>query len=482
MIEPNGVRPPSLSKVVGRMGLFTLSFGGMVGSAWIVILGQWLDQAGPLGAILGLSAAAALMIVVSFAYAELGSRMPAAGGEIVYALETFGLTPAFFTGWVLTVPFVVVTAFEGIALTWIVSIMIPGFANQAIYHVLGRPVTGAQLLVGAACILVIAGQNYRGVRNAVTVQNCLTIGFFVVALSVLGLALCLGHVSNLYPLVREGAGISWRVGAFSIFATGLVWFAGFQAVPQLMEERAETVSYRAIAAVMALSVAVAGAFYGLAILAVSMAKPWPTLLGAPMATIAALQDLLPGGLLAKVVLWAGALAVLKAWNSTFTVAVRTVFVQARAGFFPRGLAAVHPRYKSPFVAIVAVAVVNMAGVALGAGAITPLINVGGICIGVVMIVAVLALLVARLREPGEAPPYGMPGGLFGVILALIAILFMGGAAMIAPFLSEPGRFPMGWALLLAWMALGRLVWMIRRPALIERSLADTRARLDAGGP
>ncbi|MDR3514015.1 MAG: hypothetical protein P4L73_20450, partial [Caulobacteraceae bacterium] len=85
MTQDRAAPPPALSRVVGKLGLFTLSFGGMVGSAWIVILGQWLDQAGPLGAILGLTAAAAVMIVISLAYAELASRMPAAGGEIVYA-------------------------------------------------------------------------------------------------------------------------------------------------------------------------------------------------------------------------------------------------------------------------------------------------------------------------------------------------------------------------------------------------------------
>lgn len=477
MTQDRAAPPPALSRVVGKLGLFTLSFGGMVGSAWIVILGQWLDQAGPLGAILGLTAAAAVMIVISLAYAELASRMPAAGGEIVYALEVFGVTPAFFTGWVLIVPFVAVTAFEGVALTWLVSLLAPGLADWEVYSVLGKPVTVAQLVVGAVCVGLIALQNYRGVRNAVALQNGLTIGFLAVATSAMALALLLGHPANLLPLVRRDGAQSWQLGALTIFSTGLVWFAGFQAIPQMMEERSRSTSGRSIAAVMALSVAAAAAFYVLAILAVSMAKPWPTLIGAPMATIAALQDLLPGGILAKVVLVAGALAVLKAWNSTFTVAARAVFVQARAGFLPGALAAVHPRFHSPFMAIFAVAIANLAGVALGTGAIAPLINVGGTCIGAVMIVAMAALLVLRLRRTSPPPAYGMPGGLVGVLAALAGIVVLGGAACLAPFLESPGRLPLDRALLGCWMILGVLVWMSRRRALLGLSVAEAQARL-----
>jgi amino acid transporter len=468
---------PGLSKVVGKVGLFTLSFGGMVGSAWIVILGQWLDKAGPLGAILGLFAGAAVMIVVALNYAELAARMPAAGGEVVYAFEVFGIMPAFFTGWILLVPFVAVTAFEGIALTWMVSVLVPGFANQAVYHVFGRDVTVAQLLIGALGMALIAGQNYRGVRSAVGVQKALTIGFFVIALSVMGYALLRGHPANLQPLVREGGAVSWQAGTLAIFSTGLVWFAGFQAVPQMMEERSDAVSPRSIAHIMALSVAVAAAFYALVIVAVSMAKPWVSLLNAPMATVAALQDLAPGGILAKVVLGAGALAVLKAWNSTFTVAVRTVFVQARAGFLPGALAVVHPTRHSPYLAVLAVAAFNLVGVALGPGAIEPLLSVGAICIAIVMIVALTALLVIRLRGASPAPAYGVPCGLAGVVAGFVGIVFLGGVAIYEPLTKSQGGLPGDWVLLIVWILLGTGVWLAKGRRLRGQPLADVRARL-----
>jgi amino acid transporter len=229
--------------------------------------------------------------------------------------------------------------------------------------------------------------------------------------------------------------------------------------------------------VMALPIVVAAAFYTLVIMAVAMARPWVSLLGTPMATVAALQYLAPGGLLAKVVLGAGALAVLKAWNSTFTVAVRTLFVQARAGFLIPGLASVHPTRHSPWVAVLVVAAVNLAGVALGQGAIMPLLNMSAICIAIVMIVAVLSLLLLRLRSASPAPGYSVPGGLIGVVAGFVGIGFLGGVAIYEPLAGDRGRLPVDFMLLIAWIILGAGVWLAKARRLRAMPSADLRAIL-----
>ena len=51
---------------------------------------------------------------------------------------------------------------------------------------------------------------------------------------------------------------------------------------------------------MVLAIAVAAAFYAVAILSVAMAKPWPSLLHENLVTAAALHDLLPGGILSTI--------------------------------------------------------------------------------------------------------------------------------------------------------------------------------------
>jgi hypothetical protein len=51
-------------RVIRPRGFFALSFGSMVGSGWIILLGEWLRRAAPGGAMLALLAGGALMALI----------------------------------------------------------------------------------------------------------------------------------------------------------------------------------------------------------------------------------------------------------------------------------------------------------------------------------------------------------------------------------------------------------------------------------
>lgn len=52
---------------------------------WIIILGDWLREAGPLGSILGFAIGAIVIMIIGLCYAEMVTLMPISGGEIAYA-------------------------------------------------------------------------------------------------------------------------------------------------------------------------------------------------------------------------------------------------------------------------------------------------------------------------------------------------------------------------------------------------------------
>src|SRR5580692_4809116 len=106
----------ALRTAIGRGGFFSLAFGAIVGSGWVVVLGDWLTSAGPGGATLGFLAGALVMVLIALCYGELAARSSVAGGEFLFTLETFGRFPAFLVGWFLTLYSVAVCAFEAIAL------------------------------------------------------------------------------------------------------------------------------------------------------------------------------------------------------------------------------------------------------------------------------------------------------------------------------------------------------------------------------
>jgi len=118
--------------VVGRGGFFALSFGSIVGSGWIVLLGEWLRLAAPAGALLALLAGGMLMAAIGLCYAELAARMPRAGAELRYVADTLGPRVAFPVGWFLTLFLVAICAFEGTALPWLLGLLLPVRAARCI--------------------------------------------------------------------------------------------------------------------------------------------------------------------------------------------------------------------------------------------------------------------------------------------------------------------------------------------------------------
>jgi len=117
------------------------------------------------------------------------------------------------------------------------------------------------------------------------------------------------------------------------------------------------------------------------------------------------------------------------------------------------------------------------GVALGQGAIMPLLNMSAICIAIVMIVAVLSLLLLRLRSALPAPGYSVPGGLIGVVAGFIGIGFLGGVAIYEPLAGDRGRLPVDFMLLITWIVLGAGVWLAKARRLRAMPRADLQAIL-----
>src|ERR1051326_508641 len=118
---------PALQKTIGSWQFFTLSFAAIVGVGWIVVLGGWLRQSGPIGAVIAFLLASVAMMLVGLCYAELVTTLPVSGGEIAYAYEIFGLRTSFVTGWFLALVYVATATFEAISAGWIAAVLFPAF-------------------------------------------------------------------------------------------------------------------------------------------------------------------------------------------------------------------------------------------------------------------------------------------------------------------------------------------------------------------
>jgi basic amino acid/polyamine antiporter, APA family len=439
--------------VIRPAGFFALSFGSMVGSGWIILLGDWLKRAAPGGALLALLAGGALMALVGTCYAELAGRLPRAGGEFLYALAGLGRAAAFIVGWFLTLFFVSLCAFEATALAWLVTELLPAARGATLYRILGEPVTAEGLilgLIGASSICVL---NLRGVRASVSFQRLVTFTFIAVMFGLIVAGLALGTPRNLQPLF-DPPDAHPLTGAFWIFAMCAMLLNGFQSALYVIEDRAPDVSVRGATLSMVLGIVAAAVFYGAIVLAAGSMMPWRKILSADLPAVAAFDVLSPStGIIGKIILCVSIASLAKTWNALMLMASRILLAQANAGVVPAAFAVLNQRTGAPSNAILFVTFVSVAGMLLGKGALIPIINMATICVALILVLSLVILLKLRREQP-RPTGYAVPGGVPVILVCVTGTALMAGSAFAGPLLQSPGHIPLEWKLMAAWAALG----------------------------
>jgi amino acid transporter len=162
---PTTAPPPKLAEELRARQFFTLAFGAIIGVGWVVVIGEWLRLAGPMGVVLSFLAGGAVMLLVGLCYAEMATLLPVSGGEVAYAFASFGIEASFAAGWLLTLAYVATTAFEAISVGWILSALLPGL-----------DIPGGDLAIGLGGMALLTLLNYRGAKGAAALQDVLTWG------------------------------------------------------------------------------------------------------------------------------------------------------------------------------------------------------------------------------------------------------------------------------------------------------------------
>ncbi len=448
---------------IGRLGYFALAFGGIVGSGWVVVLGEWLGAAGPGGAALAFAAGGLAMALICACYAELTARMPHTGAEFVYVRASLGPIAGFLVGWFLLLNFIGLAAFEGTALVWLLSAMMPSIEGASLYHVLGQPVRVGGLVVSMGGIVLLAWLNGRGSGATVIFQKVMTYGFLVFALILIGLGLSLGDLSNARPLFQTGqdGAPDWS-GVFWVFSLGILFLNGFQGAAQVAEERAHGVSLRAVAGTMVAAVVAATLFYILVIFAVAASTPWRETVAAGLPTAHAFGALIPSApWLADMVIVIAIASLLKTWNVIFIIGARLVVALARDGFLPPVFARLNAR-SAPSLAVAIFAAVAALAVLLGPGAIMPILNLCAMCLAVTFVLLLIVLLKERAAG-GAEPEFRVPGNALPIVIALLLVVTMGSAAAVMPLLRAKGM-PIEWLLMAGWAAVGLVLILWSRGA------------------
>lgn len=456
--------------------LFALAFGSMIGVGWVTALGSWLEQAGPLGAVLAFGAGGALMLCIGLCYAELAPMIPVAGGEVAWAYRAHGTGRAFLVGWFLALGYVSVSAFEAISVGRVAAYLLPELdRGEALYHVAGAPVLRGHLALALLGTALITGLNYFGVAHAARFQKWLIAAFLLLTAVFVAAALVAGEASHLQPLLRgpgPGAAIG---GGLAVFVTVPFWFVGFDVIPQGAEEAAESLPARRLGWLILASIVGATLFYAALILAVAAVGPWPEIARDALPTARAFELAFRSPLLSALVLVAALIGLLTSWNGFFLAGSRVLFCLGRARILPARLGATHPRHGTPHQAVLLVGCVTLLAPLLGRDALLAIVDVGAFCIGVAFLGVARTLVALRRTAPTLPRPFRVPGGVAvahaataGALLILAALLVPGSPAALV--------WPTEIALLACFSLLGIGLWALGRDA--RASIGDAeRARL-----
>lgn len=390
-----------LERVIGVGGLSCSAVNCIVGSGIFGLPGIAAAMLGP-AAVLAYLVCALLVGLVGLCFAEVGSRVASPGGLYGYASESFGPVVGGVAG----------------TLLWVANSVVP---NAAVANLLvdtfTMSVPGAGAWRGAcfaAIYALLAVVNIRGARSGVRLSATLAVIKIAPLVLLVVAGLFAVHPANLYWTGMPAAATIGRAAVLLFFA-----FMGVEGALNTSGEVADPA--RTVPRTILLTLTMVATLYiGLQLVAQGVIGPELAGASAPLvATATAVFG--PWG--TRMLIAATALSAAGFLSADMLGSPRNLYALAERRQLPGVLAAVHPRFKTPAVAVGTYA----AACALVAwsGSFRQLIIVA--TSGTLLLYLICCLGLLRLRAGNVAAfgaPFLAPGGTFVPLAASGIILWM----------------------------------------------------------
>ena len=387
--------------MLGRFDVTMLVMGSIVGAG---IFNRPSAVAAAMGSAPGIFALWILGGVFAFTgaivFAELGGLLPHAGGQYVFVREAYGRFAAFMFGWVLLV------GISSSALAFVAGV----FAEHV--EILTRDLAGVVYadprmyrVLALALIVFVSALNARGVRLAAAVQNVsmLTkiagLAAIVILGGLVGAQLVDARVAEV-AAPAASLGWSWSTAGVALLSVTFA-YGGWQNVAAVSGEIVQPertlplgILFGTIG-VIALYLAFNAAL--IAILGVEgLARTSTPTVDAARAVFAG------GGTLVAALVVISTFAFVQGLSM---LAPRIYFAMARDGVFFAAAGRVHPRWKTPALAIAVQGLIGAVHVWFGGEELGELVEVCTLCDLVFFASCGFALFVLRRKLPDAPRPY-----------------------------------------------------------------------------
>ena len=404
---PGAGGPPADEGLVRAIGTRALTLGvvNMIIGAGIFVLPALVARRLGAAAIVAYLVCAVAMGLVLLCFAEAGSRVARSGGVYGYVEVAFGPYAGFLVGNLLWF------ACGCLACASVTNALVGTVAQVAPWIGQGMPRAVAIILLYAG----LAWANVRGVRIGSGVVQVVTLGKLTPLLLLIPVGLLAMHPANFawpgFPsLSRLGDACLVLIYAFAGTETALI--PGGE-----VRDPARTVP-RAVLGALGIATAL---YLALQVVAQGVLGPDLGLNDkAPLAMVAE-RALGSGGRL--LVLAGAAISTFGYVSGDILATPRTLFGFARDGLLPAAVGAVHPRYRTPYVAILVYAVITC--LLAITGSFERLLILANVALMFVYLGCCLATIQLRRRAVRlESPPFELPGGHVIPLLACGVVLWL----------------------------------------------------------
>jgi amino acid transporter len=389
-----------LRRAISRPMLLFFILGDILGAGIYALVGAVAGEVG--GAVwTAFMSALILALFTAFAYAELITKYPRAGGAALFINRAFGI--AFLT-------FLVTFAVMASGITSAATLS-RAFAGDYLQEFISVDTTLAALVF----VGVVALINFRGIRESVRTNMVLTLVeitglVIIVVIGIFALGDAETEVGRNFEF-KEGEGAFLAILA----GTALAFYAliGFEDSANVAEEAQDPA--RNFPFALFAGIIIAGVVYFLVTFTASMVVPTAALTESSAPLLEVVER--GSGISTEVFSAIALLAIANGALINLVMASRLLYGMSNERILPRAFSAVHPGRRTPWVAIIFTTLLAMLLITIGK--LEDLAVVTVLLLLVVFAMVNVAVLVLR-REPVDHPHFVAPSifPILGLVISL----------------------------------------------------------------
>jgi amino acid transporter len=277
-------------------------------------------------------------IFTGLAFAEAAAKIPQAGGLYTYTHKAFGDLAGFFSGWTFWIGYWITIATEQWALGWYLSFVLPQVAVII------------RVTIGVLTGLVLTYYNFKGVEGGARIEDVFTVGkLLALGVFIIG-AMMFFKAGNFYPLLPATTNTS-ALTAVGIATVPVLWAYLGQEIITVPDDEIKN-ARKTVPKAIIIAVLTVTAIYMLVAVAFLGASRWTNFVGS-QSPLSDLFRSVTGSQIGGIIITLGGLiSIIGSLNAVILATARISFSMSRDGLFPKVFAKIHPKYKTPYTAII----------------------------------------------------------------------------------------------------------------------------------